>query len=580
VSRRTNAGTAQTYAYVPTPDQVRAARVTALMRHLGVGSIDELRSRSAIDPEWFWAAVVDDLDIPFDRPPTSILDDSAGPERARWFVGGDINVATACVDRWRADPATADQLALIAENETGDVRSLSFAELAALIADIAAGLRDLGVRAGDTVGLLLPMIPEAVATAYAVARLGAILVPVFSGYAPSAIAARLDDARCRIVVCADGTRRKGRIDPIKERLDAALLSTRTVERVLVVDNAGLDVPMDDQRDIAWSGVVGRSVEPDRAHPLTSSETPFLLAYAAGTTGAPEGAVHVHGGFTVKVASVAAYSMDIGQGDRLLWVTDMGWIMGVWSMIGAHTQGACLVLLGAAPDRPTPPRLWEIVERHRITHLGVSPTLVRALRAAGAGDPSGHDLSSLRILGSTGEPWNAEAYEWLMHVTGGDRPIINISGGTEVGACLLAPSPVEALKTCSLGGPSLGMAVDVFDESGTSVQGEVGELVCTRPWPGMSRGIWGNDERYLESCWSHFPGVWRHGDRALVDADGQWFLFGRSDDAINVAGKRHPTVAKDADPADPSTADDPASVEVIRTQLHGPDRSSRQGTSNN
>jgi len=313
------------------------------MRRLGIGSIDELRSRSTADPEWFWAAVVDDLDIPFDRRPTSILDDSAGPEWARWFVGGDINVATVCVERWAADPATADRLAVIAEDESGEVRSLSFAGLADLVVRTAAGLRDLGVRAGDAVGLLLPMIPEAVAVTYAVARLGAIVVPVFSGYAPSAVAERLADAGCRVVVCADGTWRKGRVEPIKKRLDAALASAPTVERVVVVEHAGIDVSMHGERDISWSRLVRRSAELGGVRHATSSETPFLLAYTSGTTGTPKGAVHVHGGFTVKVASEAAYSMDIGQGDRLLWVTDMGWIMGVWSMIGAHAQGACLVL---------------------------------------------------------------------------------------------------------------------------------------------------------------------------------------------------------------------------------------------
>lgn len=527
----------QTYAYVPTPAQMDAARVTALIRRLGVGSIDELRARSAADPEWFWAAVVEDLDIPFSSRWTDVLDDSAGPQWARWFLGGNINVATVCVERWAADPDTADRPALIAEDEGADVRSLTFGELAELVDRAAAGLHVLGVREGDTVGLLLPMIPEAVVVTYAVARLGAIVVPIFSGYAPSAVAARLTDAGCRVVVCVDATRRKGRVEPIKSRLDAALATVPTVQRVVVVEHIGIDAPMEPQRDVAWSRFLERTGDRGGASRVTSSETPFLLAYTSGTTGKPKGAVHVHGGFLVKVASEAAYSMDIGRGDRLLWVTDMGWIMGVWSMIGAHALGACLVLLDAAPDQPTPARLWQTVERHHITHLGVSPTLVRALRAAGEAYASGHDLSSLRILGSTGEPWNPEPYEWLMRVTGGDHPIINISGGTEVGACLLAPYPVEALKPCALGGPSLGMAIEVFDRAGKPVRGEVGELVCTKPWPGMTRGIWGDEQRYIGSYWSHFPGVWRQGDWALVDDDGQWFLFGRSDDAINVAGKR-------------------------------------------
>lgn len=539
--RRTrNAGTAQTYAYVPTPDRIRAARVTALMRRLEIGSIDELRSRSTADPEWFWGAVVDDLEIPFDRPPTSILDDSDGPERARWFVGGDINVAAVCVERWAADPATADRPALVTEDESGAVRSLSFAALAELVARTAAGLHHLGVRAGDAVGLLLPMIPEAVAVTYAVARLGAVVVPVSGGYASAAVAERLDAAACRVVVCADGTRREGRVESVEERLDAALAATRTVERVVVVEHAGIAPPMRADRDISWSRLTERSTEPGGARRTTSSETPFLLAHTSGTTGTPEGAVHVHGGFTVTVASEAAYSMDIGPGDRLLRVTDTSWVTGIRSMIGAHALGACLVLLDAAPDRPAPARLWAAVERHRITHLGVSPALVRALRAAGGSDPTGHDLSSLRILGSTDEPWHPEPYEWLMRATGGDRPIIAGSGGTQAGARLLASYPVEALKTCSPGWPALGTAVDVVDGSGRSVRGEVGELVCTRPWPGMTRGVPGDAQRHLESHRSRFPGVWRPGDRALVDDEGQWFVLGRSDAAIDLAGEHSGT----------------------------------------
>ena len=526
------------YAYIPSRAQIQAARVTRLMERLGVESLAALRERSAVEPEWFWSAVIDDLGIPFAQAPTAILDDSAGPEWSRWFIGGEINIASACVDRWASDPRTADEPALIAETEQGSVRRLSFRELAANIDQASAALRDLGVGPGEAVGLFMPMVPEAVIAAYAIAKVGAMFVPIFSGFAPAAIASRLQDAGCRVVVCADGTVRKGKRQLIKPALDEALARCPAVTTTVVFDHLGHDVPMLRRRDISWSTFLA-AVDPRHGrHPEpTSSEHPFLLAYTSGTTGRPKGAVHVHGGFLVKVASEAAFSLDIGLGDRLLWVTDMGWIMGPWCMIGAHAQGACVVLLDAAPDHPTPARLWQAVERHDVTHLGVSPTLTRALVTAGEQYATGHDLSALRILGSTGEPWNPEPYDWLMRVTGRSRPIINISGGTEVGACLLAPYPVEPLKTCALGGPCLGMAVDVFDDHGRPVRGTVGELVCTKPWPGMTRGVWGDPERYLESYWSRFPGVWRHGDWALIDDDGHWFVLGRSDEAINVAGKR-------------------------------------------
>ena len=284
----------------------------------------------------------------------------------------------------------------------------------------------------------------------------------------------------------------------------------------------------------------------------------MIAYTSGTTGKPKGAVHVHGGFLVKMASETAYQTDLHPDETLYWVTDMGWIMGPWEMVGAGCAGATVVMYEGAPDWPEPDRVWASVERHGVNVLGVSPTLIRALKTAGDEHPAKHDLSSLRVFGSTGEPWNPEPYRWLSEVVGGGRlPIINISGGTEVGACFITPYPIEEIKECSLGAASHGMDIDVFDPDGNSVRGKVGELVCKRPWPGMTRGIWGDPERYMDTYWSMYPDVWRHGDWALIDDEGDWYLLGRSDDTINVAGKRlgpaevesvlvsHPGVAESA-----------------------------------
>jgi acetyl-CoA synthetase len=249
-------------------------------------------------------------------------------------------------------------------------------------------------------------------------------------------------------------------------------------------------------------------------------------------------VHVHGGFTVKIAEEVAFQTDLRRDERLFWLTDIGWIMGPWEIVGTLATGGTLALYDGAPDHPGVDRLWAFVARHRINVLGVSPTLVRALMAHGDEPVRAHDLSSLRILASTGEPWNEGPWRWYFDVVGGSRcPIINISGGTEVGACFLSPHVVQPLSPCSLGGPALGMAVDVFDDAGRSVRGAVGELVCTKPWPGMTRGLYNDPERYLETYWSRYPNVWWHGDFASVSADGQWFLHGRSDDTIKLAGKR-------------------------------------------
>jgi acetyl-CoA synthetase len=311
--------------------------------------------------------------------------------------------------------------------------------------------------------------------------------------------------------------------------------------VIVLDRLGERVPMVADRDLTWAElrVEGEKAEPGGVEPEeTGSVDPLMIAYTSGTTGRPKGAVHVHGGFLVKMASETAYQTDLHQEETLYWVTDMGWIMGPWEMVGAGAAGATVVIYEGAPDWPAPDRVWASVARHGVNVLGVSPTLIRSLKTHGDELPRGHDLSSLRIFGSTGEPWNPAPYLWLSEVVGeGRRPIINISGGTEVGACFLTPYPVEQIKVCSLGGASHGMDVDVFDEHGEPIRGKVGELVCKQPWPGMTRGIWGDPERYLETYWSTYDGVWRHGDWALIDEDGDWFLLGRSDDTINVAGKR-------------------------------------------
>jgi acetyl-CoA synthetase len=309
-------------------------------------------------------------------------------------------------------------------------------------------------------------------------------------------------------------------------------------------------------DVAWADLLAAEPDTEPVERMAAHDI-LLLAYTSGTTGRPKGALHTHAGFLVKTASEVAYSFDLRPDGAFCWITDMGWIMGPLSIVGTHATGATLVLYEGSPDVPGLDRLWRLAERHRVTMLGVSPTLIRTIRTSDTA-VDGFDLSAVRTIGSTGEPWDADSYEWLARdAFGGRVPIINFSGGTEVGGSFLAPYPVEPIRSCSLGGPSLGMDVDVVDEAARPVRGRVGELVCRQPWPAMTRGIWRDRERYLEAYWTTFPGMWRHGDHALVDDDGQWFLLGRSDDVMNVAGKRlapaeveavlitHPAVAEAA-----------------------------------
>ncbi|MFE5699033.1 AMP-binding protein [Rhodococcus koreensis] len=524
------------YTWRPTDEYVENANVTRLARAHGLSGLGELRARSVADVRWYWDAVVRDLGLPFRSPYREVLDTSRGIEYPEWFVGGTSNVVDACLERWLADPAVADRTAVAHEAEDGTVRSLSYRELAADVERAAAGLRELGVGKGDAVALYLPMIPEAVVSVYAVARLGAVLVPLFSGFAPSAIASRIQDADAKVVIVADGTVRRRKSVTMKPALDDALVSCPTVQSVVVVENIGVPVDSTD-RDISWGKLLGNAGDPGPVEAMDAGE-PFALAYTSGTTGKPKGAVHTHAGFLVKTASEVAYSFDLLPGGVFCWITDMGWIMGPLSIIGTHANGGTLVLYEGSPDVPDTDRLWQLAQRHRVTMLGVSPTLIRTLRGRDTDVAARYDLSSVHTIGSTGEPWDPDSYEWLARdVFGGRVPIINFSGGTEVGGSFLAPYPVEPIHSCSLGGPSLGMDVDVVDDAGRSLRGEQGELVCRQPWPSMTRGVWKDEERYLEAYWSAFPGMWRHGDYALVDDDGQWYIRGRSDDVMNVAGKR-------------------------------------------
>ena len=543
----------------PTPEYTERSNVTRFMRAHGIETYDELIAASVDDVSWFWDAVVRDLDLRFLRPYERVLDTSRGLEWATWFGGGQVNLADQCVDRWAEE--TPDAVAVVFEDEAGATRSWTYAELRRHTDRLARGLAELGVRVGDAVGIFLPMVPETVAALMACSKLGALWVPIFSGFGVDAVAVRLEDAKAKLLLTADAFPRKGRPVPMAEVARAAAERAGGVEAIVVLRHTGGGAAASGGgwTEHDWEALVGAQThDPLPAVPL-DSEHPLFIGYTSGTTGRPKGVVHVHGGFLVKIASEVAYQVDLHRGELLHWVTDLGWIMGPWEIVGALALGSSVLLFDGAPTHPGPDRLWDLVERHRITTLGVSPTLIRALIPSGADHVRKHDLSSLRILASTGEPWNPDPYRWLHREVGGSRlPIINLSGGTEVGACFLSPLPICELKPTTLRGPALGMDLDVVDGDGRSVgPGEVGELVCRQPWPAMTRGIWGDPERYLETYWRRFPGVWVHGDWASRDEDGFWFLHGRSDDTLSVAGKRlgpaevesalasHPAVAESA-----------------------------------
>jgi acetyl-CoA synthetase len=524
------------FVWQPSPERFEQSNVVRLWRKLGCESYHELHRLSVADPDRFWPALIDDLGVEFSRRWDRVLDTKNGIEWARWFVGGELNVARNCVHKWRSD-----EEAVVGLWEDGERTSMTWAELSHDVTKLAEALVELGVEPGDRVAIFMPMSPEVAVASNACAHVGAVQVPIFSGFAAPAIAARLRDSGAKVVICADWSLRRGQRVEMQATLNEALAADVVVEHVLVWER--------DARE--WPEVVRR--QPGTLEPVdVDSEHPYLLAYTSGTTGRPKGALHVQGGFLVSIAREVAYQTDVKRGDRVHFATDMGWIMGPWTVVGAGACGATIVFAEGAPDRPED-RLWRTVEEERVTLLGVSPTLIRALIPKG--EPRA-DTSSLKAIATTGEPWNAGPYLWLHEKVGGGRtPIVNLSGGTEVGACFLSVCLAYPIKPVSLGFPALGEDVDVFDAEGRPLRGEVGELVCKRPWPGMTRGIWGDPERYLDTYWRRFPGVWTHGDWASVDEDGYWYLHGRSDDTLNIAGKRiGPAELESAAVAHPAVAE--------------------------
>jgi acetyl-CoA synthetase len=523
-------------AWQPTPEYVERSRLKRFMDRHGIASVAELMRRSTQDLEWFWNAVMEDLDIQFNEPYSKILDTTPGIPWARWCVGAKMNIVHNCLDKWVGE-ATEHRLALRWEGEDGRTRLLTYGDLYREVNRLANALRELGLKKGDVVGIYMPMVPEIAVALFAIVKIGALVLPLFSGFGPDALSTRLADAEAKAILTCDGFYRRGQIVPMKSLADSAIARVPTIRHTVVWRQLGLEVPWTAGRDHWWDEVAEGQAQ-RAATEATDAEDPLMIIYTSGTTGKPKGAVHAHCGFPVKAAQDMVHGLDVHESDTVYWVTDMGWMMGPWEVFGTTLLGATMVFYDGALDYPGPDRLWSLVERHKVTILGVSPTLVRALMRHGDQPVEGHRLSTLRILASTGEPWNPEPWRWLFEKVGQKRlPIINYSGGTEVSGGIVMGNVLTPIKPCSFAGPLPGMAADVVDDQGRSVRNQVGELVVRQPWIGMTRGFWKDPDRYIQTYWSRFPDVWVHGDWAAVDQDGLWYILGRSDDTLKVAGKR-------------------------------------------
>jgi acetyl-CoA synthetase len=512
----------------PTARYLERSRLRRFAEAHGHHDLPSLHRWSVEDQAGFWRAVDRDIGLIWHTPYQRVFDSARGIPWTTWWLGGRMNFVASAL---RHDPSRP---AIIFEGEEGITQHLTYGELTAAVRRCAAGLRALGVKPGDRVGIFLPLTPECAIAILAVAAIGAIYTPIFSGYASDAIAGRLRDCEASVLITADGFRRRGQIVPMKETADAAVDAAPSVRTVVVVPRLGRDVRLRD-REVSWDYLMAQGADDTLAD--TSPEDPYMLIYTSGTTGRPKGAVHVHGGFPVKAAQDLAHVFDLQAGDILWWFTDIGWMMGPWLIAGGLIHGATILLYDGAPDFPDAGRVWSIVERHRVTHLGISPTAIRGLMRAGEEPVRRHDRSSLFVLGSTGEPWNPEPWWWYFGVGEKRVPLINYSGGTECSGGILGCTTWTPLTPAAFACPVPGIAADVADAQGRSLRGTVGELVIRKPWPGMTRGFWRDPDKYLATYWNRFPDVWVHGDWARIDDDDFWFIEGRSDDTLKVAGKR-------------------------------------------
>lgn len=540
----------------PYGDYLEKSNIARFMRAHKIPDYETLIKRSTDDVVWFWDAALKDLGVEWYKPYEKVMDDSEGFPWTKWFIGGRLNIVHNVLDRHIRD-GKSNKLALIWEGDDGSVRTLTYGELNAMVCKVANALLQLGIKKGDTVGIYMPMVPEIVAAFFGILKIGAIAIPVFSGFGANALATRLEDAKAKVLFTADGSLRRGKKVSLKNDADEAVKSVPSIERVIVLRRLGIDVDWRDGRDLWWHEFV-ENQPTDASTAVLEAEDISLIIYTSGTTGRPKGTVHTHAGCIAQMAKELGYYFDVKEDSRFFWLTDIGWMMGPWEMIGVQFFGATYMIYEGAPNYPNPDRLWDIVDRHKLTHLGISPTAIRLLRTYGDQWVEKHDLSSLKYLGSTGEPWDEDSYMWFFTKVGKGRlPIINISGGTEIVGCLLSPLPITELKPCTLRGPGLGMDIDVFDEDGKSIKQGIGYLVCKKPAPSMTKGFLNDPQRYLDTYFSKWPNIWNHGDWAELDEDGFIYLRGRADDTIKIAGKRigpaeveaalieHPAVAESA-----------------------------------
>ncbi len=523
----------QPNVWQPRPEDLESSNIATLMRELGFSDYDDFYRFSIDQPEAYWRAINKFCHVVWSKDYDKYMDDSRGPAFPRWFPGGELNWVDSIL-QWADHPETKDQAAIIAVRESGITASATYAELASMVRRFAAGLTARGLRKGDRIGLLMENGIEANVSLLAVAYMGAIAVPLFSGFGVDAILARLKSCDARALVATTGFNRRGKFVDARDAIYKTCEQLPSID--MVIWKCSPEGPQLEQDDISWHQVM-ETPDPGGAAERMDPSSPLMVIYTSGTTGKPKGPMHTHGNFPIKVVHDAALHFEIKKGDVFCWPADIGWIAGSLVSGCVLMSGATMVAYDGAPDFPDWGRMGALIERYRVTHYGASPTLIRGF-AANEQAALGHDLSTIRLLITAGEVIDPEHYLWFQkHFGHGTCPVINYTGGTEVTGGLLSSVVVKPIEPAVFNTSSPGLDADVVNSAGESVVGEIGELAIRKPFIGMADSFWQDDERYFETYWSTIPGTWVHGDLAIRESNGSFQLRGRSDDTLKIAGKR-------------------------------------------